>query len=451
MSNLLHIIAPLSATLAETLVAALWQGTLIVLLTLVGLRLFPAISAAARSIVWLAALLLLALLNVLPLLRIHSAGAVVGHAALNARVLHVDPRWSIALATVWMLLSLARAAQLLRSAAALHNLSHCAEPLSINAIPSALLRHHEGRQVQVCASTDVDRPSVVGFFAPKILLPVDLVETLSPATLEPVLRHEMEHLRRRDDWTNLLQKLALVLFPLSPALLWVERRLCEERELACDDGVLRATGARKAYASSLATLAEHSLLSKGLTLALGAWDRRTALEHRIRRILYQPTKHMSAPMTTAAVFVLVLGAIGSSCVVARAPQIVSFTPATPVSRVVTAQITTPQVIHALPAPAQLATTQLPHAPRSVAPLPVAHAMLVKAEVPSDMDATSPAAQPMLRNASTSHPHATYSHPRMMQARWQQTAQQQFQPNAEPEIEFTYAAVRVPDGWLIIRL
>jgi beta-lactamase regulating signal transducer with metallopeptidase domain len=27
--------------------------------------------------------------------------------------------------------------------------------------------------------------------------------------------HEMEHLRRADDWTNLLQKLALVFFPLN--------------------------------------------------------------------------------------------------------------------------------------------------------------------------------------------------------------------------------------------
>ena len=58
--------------------------------------------------------------------------------------------------------------------------------------------------------------------------------------------HEMEHLRRGDDWTNLLQKAGLVFFPLNPASFWVERRLCAERELACDDCVLRSSGARKA-------------------------------------------------------------------------------------------------------------------------------------------------------------------------------------------------------------
>jgi len=441
MNSLLHIVAPLSAALAGALVAAVWQGTLIVLLTLVGLRLFPAISAAARSIVWLAALLLLALLNALPLLHIHTATAAAQHAALNARVLHVDPRWSIALAAIWALLSLARAAQLLRSVAALHNLSRHAEPLSIDAVPSTLLQHHDGRQVQVCASMDVDRPSVVGFFSPKILLPVDLVETHSPSALEPVLRHEMEHLRRRDDWTNLLQKLALVLFPLSPALVWVERRLCEERELACDDGVLRATGARKAYAVCLANLAEHSLLRKSLTLALGAWDRRTALEHRIRRILYQPTQHMSAPMTTAAVAVLVLGAVGSSCIVAHAPQIVSFTATAPVGHVVTAQVAAPQVIQTLQATA----------PPAPAAMPAAHATLVKAEVPTTTATAIPVEQPAFRNASASHPRSTYKRPHMTQIRWQQRADLQLQPDEEPEIEFTYAAVRVPDGWLIIQL
>ena len=47
--------------------------------------------------------------------------------------------------------------------------------------------------------------------------------------------HEAGHLRRRDDWMNLLQKVGLVLLPLNPVLMWIERRLCLERELACDE------------------------------------------------------------------------------------------------------------------------------------------------------------------------------------------------------------------------
>ncbi len=71
--------------------------------------------------------------------------------------------------------------------------------------------------------------------------------------------HEVGHLRRADDWINLLQKLSLVVFPLNPMLMWIERRLCLERELACDDDVLRLTKAPKAYATCLTNLAERRL------------------------------------------------------------------------------------------------------------------------------------------------------------------------------------------------
>ena len=38
-------------------------------------------------------------------------------------------------------------------------------------------------------------------------------------------------------------KVALALFPLNPALFWVDRQLSLERELACDAGVVTATAA----------------------------------------------------------------------------------------------------------------------------------------------------------------------------------------------------------------
>ena len=98
-------------------------------------------------------------------------------------------------------------------------------------VPDGLkaLLMHNGHPVALCASDEVARPSVLGFFRPRILAPPALLDQLSEAELKQVILHEMEHLHRGDDWTNLLQKLALVLFPLNPALAWVERRLCAER------------------------------------------------------------------------------------------------------------------------------------------------------------------------------------------------------------------------------
>ena len=115
------------------------------------------------------------------------------------------------------------------------------------------------RGVEVCTSSDVDRPSVIGFFSPRILIPEELFDRLTTAEFGQIVLHEVGHLRRGDDWINLLQKLSLVLVPLNPVLMWIERRLCLERELACDDDVLRLTKAPKAYATCLTNLAEHRL------------------------------------------------------------------------------------------------------------------------------------------------------------------------------------------------
>jgi hypothetical protein len=182
------------------------------------------------------------------------------------------------------------------------------------------------RRAELCASSEVERPSVFGFFHPRILLPSDLLGRLTAGELRQVAIHEMEHLRRLDDWTNLVQKLALVLFPLNPALVWVERRLCAERELACDDRVLRATSGRKAYAVCLTRLAEYAMARRGLSLVLGAWERRPELARRVHRILERPAGRMSARQAAALTACLMAAVLAGAAVLARSPRLVSFVP-----------------------------------------------------------------------------------------------------------------------------
>jgi len=167
---------------------------------------------------------------------------------------------------------------------------------------------------------------VFGFFKPRILVPPELIDALTDSELQQVILHEMEHLRRADDWTNLLQKLALVFFPLNPALLWVEKRLCAERELACDDHVLSSVAARKSYAICLTRLAEYSMLHRGLSLVLGAWERQSEVVRRVHRILRRPAKAMSGKSAMLASASLLLGALACALTLARSPQVVSFAP-----------------------------------------------------------------------------------------------------------------------------
>jgi beta-lactamase regulating signal transducer with metallopeptidase domain len=324
MNEFLHSMSFVSATAAGALFSAVWQGTVLAVCVSLCLRLLPGLSAAARSVVWLNVFILLALLHFVPALMGRSGVLAASHLS----PVHLDPRWSFALAGVWAALSLARAVQLIVGAIHLRRLGRRAVPVPVNAELQLLLSGAAGaRTAQLCASDEVARPSVLGFFRPRILVPPELLKALSPRELQQVVLHEMEHLHRGDDWTNLLQKMGLVLFPLNPVLLWVDRRLSAEREMACDDRVMRSSAGRKAYALCLTHLAEYSILRRSFSLVLGAWERRPELVRRVQRILSQPARSMSRRPAMAATGGLLAGALGIAVVLSHSPQLVSFVPA----------------------------------------------------------------------------------------------------------------------------
>ena len=306
----------ISAIASESLVAAVWEGLILAACVALCLRLLPAITAAARSIIWLAVMLAVVLL---PFLHLGGSATVT---APTSRF-HVDERVSLVLIAAWTLISIVRGTQLIRSALYLRRIARNATPLQVETAGI-----HDERAVALCVSDEVDRPSVVGFFSPRILIPATLLDKLTQPELQQIVLHEMEHLRRRDDWTNLFQKLSLVLFPLNPVLIWIERRLCLERELACDDQVLRTTNARKAYAACLANLAEHSLVRRGVSLALGAWERQPELVRRVHRILASPAREMSRRQTSLVAATIILALFAGADGLAHTPRLISFGPAT---------------------------------------------------------------------------------------------------------------------------
>jgi beta-lactamase regulating signal transducer with metallopeptidase domain len=321
---------------ASNFVTSLWQGMVVAAGLAVFLRLAPRVSAAHRFAVWAAGFGVAAALPFLPfLLRLvdtHSggvanAGDVVSNAAqVSAHpLLQLDVRWSVAIACVWLAGSTLRLLDLLIHSLRLRKLWQSATPIEIEGNLAVMMADSVHRRVEICTSKKVERPSVIGFRAPRILIPEWLLARLTPGELEQIVLHEAEHLRRRDDWSNLLQKLLLIVFPLNPALWWMERRMCGEREMACDEAVVRATNAPRAYATCLANLAERGLERRAEALSLGAWQRRSDLVGRVHRIL-ERKQALSGAATGA-----LMGALGCALAVgsvelARSPQIVAFVP-----------------------------------------------------------------------------------------------------------------------------
>ena len=130
---------------------------------------------------------------------------------------------------------------------------------------------------------------VLGFRERRLLLPPWMVPTLSYKELRQITLHECEHLRRHDDWSNLLLQIILMLFPLHPALAWLHRRIRVQRELACDAAVVAATARPLAYATCLTRLAEKRIQRNHLRLALAAWGRESELLQRVNALLRQAT------------------------------------------------------------------------------------------------------------------------------------------------------------------
>ncbi|MFZ0745716.1 MAG: M56 family metallopeptidase [Terracidiphilus sp.] len=324
-----------SRAAAPLAVAAFWQGIAIASSLAICLRLAPRMSAAHRFALWTSGFIALVSLPFLPLLSNFMAGNAPAAASVGLPQappqawLQMDIRWSLAIAVLWVAASLFRAVDLVIHSLRLRKLWQSASPVELAASQGASLTRLQNmpgrRPVQICTTHKLDRPSVIGFFAPRILIPDWLLARLTPGELDQIVLHEAEHLRRADDWTNLFQKLCLVLFPLNPALWWIERRMCAEREMACDDGVIKVTRAPRAYAACLTSLAERGLRRRAEALSLGAWQRRPELVHRVHSIL---TRHRAlSPLATRAVLgTLACGLAFGSVELARCPQFIAFVP-----------------------------------------------------------------------------------------------------------------------------
>lgn len=109
----------------------------------------------------------------------------------------------------------------------------------------------------VVLSEHVDVPLAAGWLRPAVILPAHLPDELSSEGVDAVIRHEVAHLRRYDVWTNALAQVAYALVAFNPVAWFVMRRLATEREIACDDCVVAATGAGSVFAEALARIAMH--------------------------------------------------------------------------------------------------------------------------------------------------------------------------------------------------
>ena len=151
---------------------------------------------------------------------------------------------------------------------------------------------------------------IAGALRPRLLVPEMMAREWTSAELEPVLLHELEHVRRGDPSTRAVINLLQTLFFFHP-LAWVAaRRAAIERELACDDAAVRFAG-RPRYVDALLRLAAARLDAPQDRFALAAGGGPAALRSRLARLLdedYRPRASTPRAVLAGVGIALAIGA-----------------------------------------------------------------------------------------------------------------------------------------------
>jgi bla regulator protein BlaR1 len=107
------------------------------------------------------------------------------------------------------------------------------------------------RHIPMRRSVDMMEPGIFGIFHPLMLWPDRLSERLENEHIEGILAHELVHVRRHDNLTAAIHMLVEVVFWFHPMVWWIESRMLQERERACDEAVVQLAGRPEVYAEGL--------------------------------------------------------------------------------------------------------------------------------------------------------------------------------------------------------
>ncbi|HJQ68796.1 MAG TPA: M56 family metallopeptidase [Blastocatellia bacterium] len=362
---LFDLVETVARATVEAMLNGLWQGTIVVAMVWALLRAIPRLNATTRYVIWWATLIAVVSL---PIVAARGYGFAHGHedapagpheiaftfeatrearplssstpavelvslneASEHSRPEQVSPaapffpvrlpgRWAIFLFAAWVLTVLAMMGRIAWSYAYLRRVRRNCSPLAGSppeGLKRWLARARLSRRFQLRGSDETSVPMVIGLMEPVIVIPQALARELTEEEFEQVALHEMAHVRRRDDWMKLAQRLVEAFLFFHPAVLWIGRQLNLEREVACDDAVISLTGRPRPYAACLVRLLELTASRHTSLLAPGAVTIKRQISSRVEMIV---DKRRNATLSLSKAGLLIMLA-ALALVVAQATRI----------------------------------------------------------------------------------------------------------------------------------
>src|SRR5580704_2672264 len=317
----LNELARISATSLRNCV---FEGVGIALFAWILLRLVGRRNSSTRFAVWFFALLAIA---ALPILGVAASSARLTGAGSAGSAITVPSSWALDIFFVWAAIA---GVGLLRVGVGLFQLRKLRR--SCSAIDTATLdpmlqstlgAFQSVRSVALCQSDRLRVPTAIGFLKPVVVIPTWALHELSTAELNSILIHELAHLRRRDDWTNLAQQILKALLFFHPAVWWIQNQLALEREMACDDAVLAETANPRGYAQCLISVAEKSFMRRGVALAQAAVNRVRQTSLRVAQIL-DVNRSNAIPIWKPALYSVAAFFVACLISLSHAPELIAF-------------------------------------------------------------------------------------------------------------------------------
>lgn len=176
-------------------------------------------------------------------------------------------------------------------------------PLHSEAAAGWLKKHPLRREVRLRQSDRVSTPLTYGILKPVILLPAG-TDWESEKQMEYILLHEHIHIRHFDAVKKMVMVSALCVHWFNPFVWMMYLLFNRDMELACDEGVVRHSGAqsRRAYADTLIRMEE----KRSMALPFCNNFSQNAVRERIRAIMKTKKITIGIIVLCAVIFAAVM-------------------------------------------------------------------------------------------------------------------------------------------------
>lgn len=137
------------------------------------------------------------------------------------------------------------------------------------------------RKIKIIYQNVINMPSIFGLFRIKILINED-AKKLTDKELSYIIKHELAHYKRRDNWLNFLITIFRNVYIFNPIIFILLGKVKKDLELATDELAMKKSSneEQKEYLKTLVILSEKSS-DKFLVQALCLSDEKKNLERRI--------------------------------------------------------------------------------------------------------------------------------------------------------------------------